>query len=152
MFCIARSTPKRTMFAPRPRRKVFSQVFFKKLAGSQGRALSRSPQRAKFSYRSKNAGEGEFLCLQRKRENPRRGFSLFGSLWFNTGEGKILERIFPSPEPPTFKNFQAGITFFVLYSALDGNLIKIHCFRADNIRPYGCVAVVFYISEEAIMK
>ena len=28
-----------------------------------------------------------------------------------------------------------------MHSALDGKLIKIHCFRADNIRPYGCVII-----------
>ena len=111
LFCIVRSTPKRTMFAPHPLFKVFSQVFFKKLAGSQGRALSRSPQRAKFSYRSKNAGEGEFLCLQRKRENPRRGFSFFGSLGFNTGEENFLKEAFPPPNPQPSKTFKQGLFF-----------------------------------------
>ena len=107
------------MFAPRPRNKVFSQVFFKKLAGSQGRALSRSPQRAKLSYRSKNAGEGEFLCLQRKRENPRRGFSFFGDLGFNTGEGNFFKKVLHPPNPQPSKTLKKGL-FFVLHSALDG--------------------------------
>ena len=111
LFCIVRSTLKRTMFALRPRKKVFSQVFFKKLAGSQGRALSRSPQRAKLSYRSKNAGEGEFLCLQRKRENPRRGFSLWGSLGFNTGEENFLKEAFPPPYPLFSRTFKQGLFF-----------------------------------------
>ena len=53
--------------------KVFSQVFFKKLAGYQGRALRHPPQRAKYLYRSKNAGEGEFLCNAKKEGEPSSG-------------------------------------------------------------------------------
>ena len=57
--------------------KVFSQVFFKKLAGYQGRALRRPPQRAKYLYRSQNAGEGEFLCDAKKEGEPSSGVLLF---------------------------------------------------------------------------
>ena len=33
---------------------------------------------------------------------------------------KLLKRSFPSPEPPTFKNFETGVLFLVIIPALDG--------------------------------
>ena len=50
---------------------------FSKGGASQGRGALVAHRNGRNSpYPSQNAGEGEFLCLQRKRENPRRGFSL----------------------------------------------------------------------------
>ena len=58
-------------------KKVFGFAFFKKRIGSQGDALRRSPQRAKSPHRSKNAGEGEFLCRAKKEGEPSSGVLLF---------------------------------------------------------------------------
>ena len=41
--------------------------------GSQGDALRRTPQSAKYPHRSKNAGEGEFLCEAKKEGEPSSG-------------------------------------------------------------------------------
>ena len=47
--------------------------------GSQGDALRRTPQSAKYPHRSKNAGEGEFLCEAKKEGEPSSGVLLY--LW-----------------------------------------------------------------------
>ena len=64
------------------------------------------------NYPSPNAGEGEFLCvLQRKRENPRRGFSL---VWFDVfmGEENFLKKAFLPPNPQLSKTLkQRGLGF-----------------------------------------
>jgi hypothetical protein len=48
---------------------------------------------------------------------------------FNAGEES-----FSSPEPPTFKNFEAGGYFFAIMSALDDNKNKILLFFGRIIR------------------
>ena len=47
--------------------------------GSQGDALRRTPQSAKHPHRSKNAGEGEFLCEAKEEGEPSSGVLLH--LW-----------------------------------------------------------------------
>ena len=39
---------------------------------------------------------------------------------FLRGGRKLLERSFPYPTPPTFKNFETGVLFFVVMPALNG--------------------------------
>ena len=56
-------------------KKVFVHLF-QKVVGSQGDALRRTPQSAKSPYRSKNAGEGEFLCEAKKEGEPSSGVLL----------------------------------------------------------------------------
>ena len=53
-------------------RKVLVKLF-QKLVGSQGDALRRTPQSAKHPHRSKNAGEGEFLCEAKEEGEPSSG-------------------------------------------------------------------------------
>ena len=76
IFYIVRSTVESAMFAQTGRvgacshrLKVFSQVFFKKLARVKGRV-------APFIVRPTQE-RVNFFAEQRKRENPRRGFSFF---------------------------------------------------------------------------
>ena len=83
--------------------KVFSQVFFKKLAGSQGGALRRPPQRAKPFIVRQTQERVNFFAKQRKRENPRRGFSFF-SWCLYVGEEKLLSRSFLPPRKKTYSN------------------------------------------------
>ena len=56
-------------------RKVFVHLF-QKVVGSQGDALRRTPQSAKYSVVRKTQERVNFFAEQRKRENPRRGFFL----------------------------------------------------------------------------
>ena len=69
---IVRSMIERAMFAPHPRIKVFARLF-QKAAEAWARSPCRPPQRAKFSCRSTNAGEGEFLCRAKKEGEPSSG-------------------------------------------------------------------------------
>ena len=64
------------------RKERFKKVLvklFQKLVGSQGDALRRTPQSAKHPHRSKNAGEGEFLCEAKEEGEPSSGVLLY--LW-----------------------------------------------------------------------
>ena len=73
---------------------------FSKGGASQGRGALVAHRNGRNSpYPSQNAGKGEFLCLQRKRENPRRGFSFFG-LCLSWGEEPFLKKGFLPPTPP----------------------------------------------------
>ena len=77
----------------------FSPAFFKRRR-CQGRgALVAHRNGRNFPYPSQNAGEGEFLCLQRKRENPRRGFSFLVCV-YTWGEEPFLKEGFLPPTPP----------------------------------------------------
>ena len=66
---------------------------FQKLVGSQGDALRRTPQSAKYSYRSKNAGEGEFLCEAKKEGEPSSGVLPY--LWLVCIKTKREDNILP---------------------------------------------------------
>ena len=77
----------------KPRWKVFGFAFFKKRIGSQGDALRRTPQSAKYLHRSKNAGEGEFLCEAKKEGEPSSGVLPY--LWLVCIKTKREDNILP---------------------------------------------------------
>ena len=89
--------------------KVFSQVFFKKLAGLGGAHKNGAFFLPSFFFAP--------LVPKKKRDYKIR-------LFFRRGR-KLLERSFPFPTPLSFKNFETwGKYFFVVMPALDGCFVS----------------------------
>ena len=83
------------MFALHQSMKVFSQVFFKKLAG-----LGRAHKKRRFLFAKL------FLCASRAKEKAELWFFMF-----LRGENFLKRKLFPTP---LSKNFEKGFYLFVI--------------------------------------
>ena len=103
-YCFVRSTVKRTMFALHPRGKVFSQVFFKKLAG-----LGRAHKKRRFLF--PKLFLLRLLCQKKKRN--------CGGYVFIAGEENFFEKKLFFPRTPIFqKTYRKGKNYLLLFCAL----------------------------------
>ena len=97
-----------------PSLKVFVHLF-QKVVQSRAKSPCRPSQRAKFSLiLPKTQERVNFFALQRKRENPRRGFSLFSNYGFSWGKGNFLKKAFLPPHPYLSKTFKRVIFWVVI--------------------------------------
>ena len=105
-----RSTIECAMFAPHPRVKVFVHLF-QKVAQSRARSLGALRRGRNSLIVRKTQERVNFFAKQRKRENPRRGFSFFSWCFFMWGKENFLKEVFPSPIPPSFQELSSGVIF-----------------------------------------